>query len=85
MCYDARTKRHHGGHGDEQRTRIGLYNTRPCPPFVSVTSVVELFPIMDTDLRRKVAWLIAARAVISTILLGSAIFRPHHHARLVRR
>ena len=25
-----------------------------------------------TDLRRKVAWLIAVRAVISTILLGSA-------------
>ena len=29
---------------------------------------------MDTELRRKVAWLIAVRAVISTILLGSAIF-----------
>jgi two-component system sensor histidine kinase PilS (NtrC family) len=29
---------------------------------------------MDTDLRRKVAWLIAVRAVISTILLGSATF-----------
>src|SRR5688572_17625675 len=30
--------------------------------------------MMDTDLRRRVAWLIAVRAVISTILLGSAIF-----------
>jgi len=29
---------------------------------------------METDLRRRVAWLIAIRAVISTILLGSAIF-----------
>ena len=29
---------------------------------------------MDTELRRKVAWLIAVRAVISTILLGSATF-----------
>ena len=29
---------------------------------------------MDTELRRRVAWLIAVRAVISTILLGSAIF-----------
>ena len=28
---------------------------------------------MDPEIRRKVAWLIAARAVISTILLGSAI------------
>ena len=27
-----------------------------------------------TDLRRKVAWLIAIRAVVSTLLLGSAIF-----------
>lgn len=29
---------------------------------------------MDTELRRKVAWLIVVRAVISTTLLGSAIF-----------
>jgi two-component system sensor histidine kinase PilS (NtrC family) len=29
---------------------------------------------MDTELRRKVAWLIAVRAVISTVLLGSATF-----------
>ena len=28
----------------------------------------------DTDLRRKLAWLIAIRAIISTILLGSATF-----------
>ena len=28
----------------------------------------------DTDLRRKLAWLIRIRAVISTILLGSATF-----------
>src|ERR1019366_4808497 len=30
--------------------------------------------MLDTELRRKVAWLIAIRVVISTILLGSAIF-----------
>lgn len=29
---------------------------------------------MDTELRRKVAWLIVVRAVISTVLLGSATF-----------
>jgi two-component system sensor histidine kinase PilS (NtrC family) len=30
--------------------------------------------VIVTDLRRRVAWLIAARAVVSTILLGSATF-----------
>ena len=30
--------------------------------------------MMDTELRRKLAWLIAVRAVISTMLLGSATF-----------
>jgi two-component system sensor histidine kinase PilS (NtrC family) len=30
--------------------------------------------MLDTDLRRKVAWLIFIRAIISTILLGSATF-----------
>src|SRR3954464_4732898 len=30
--------------------------------------------MIDTGLRRRVGWLIAIRAVISTILLGSAIF-----------
>jgi two-component system sensor histidine kinase PilS (NtrC family) len=30
--------------------------------------------MFDTQLRRKVAWLIAARAIVSTILLGSATF-----------
>jgi two-component system, NtrC family, sensor histidine kinase PilS len=30
--------------------------------------------MIDTGLRRKVGWLIAIRAIISTILLGSAIF-----------
>ena len=30
--------------------------------------------MLDTELRRKVAWLIAIRAIISTILLGSATF-----------
>jgi len=30
--------------------------------------------MIDTGLRRKVAWLIAIRAIISTLLLGSAIF-----------
>ena len=30
--------------------------------------------MVDTDLRRKVGWLIAIRAVISTLLLGSATF-----------
>jgi two-component system sensor histidine kinase PilS (NtrC family) len=30
-------------------------------------------PMLSTELRRKVAWLIAVRAVISTILLGSAV------------
>jgi len=29
--------------------------------------------MVDTDLRRKVAWLIAVRAIIGTVLLGSAI------------
>ena len=29
---------------------------------------------MDTELRRKVAWLIVVRAAIGTILLGSATF-----------
>ena len=30
--------------------------------------------MLDTDLRRKVAWLIVIRAIISTVLLGSATF-----------
>ena len=30
--------------------------------------------MLDTELRRKVAWLIAIRAIISTILLGTATF-----------
>src|SRR5712691_188604 len=30
--------------------------------------------MLDTQLRRKVGWLIAIRAVISTLLLGSATF-----------
>ena len=30
--------------------------------------------VLDTELRRKVAWLIAIRVVIGTILLGSATF-----------
>src|SRR5713101_6871672 len=30
--------------------------------------------MLDSELRRKVAWLIAVRAIISTILLGSATF-----------
>jgi len=30
--------------------------------------------VLDTDLRRKLAWLIGIRAIISTILLGSATF-----------
>src|SRR3989442_15985786 len=30
--------------------------------------------MLDTELRRTVAWMIAVRAVIGTILLGSAIF-----------
>jgi hypothetical protein len=32
--------------------------------------------MFDTDLRRKLAWLIAIRAVISTVLLGSATLAP---------
>ena len=36
-------------------------------------------------LRRNVAWLIAIRAVISTILLGSATVAADHRARVVRR
>ena len=28
--------------------------------------------MLDTELRRKLAWLIAVRAIISTVLLGSA-------------
>src|SRR5690242_16359772 len=31
-------------------------------------------PLPPTDLRRKLRWLIGIRAVISTVLLGSAIF-----------
>ena len=38
---------------------------------------------MDTELRRKVAWLIAVRAVISTILLGGGDRRADHGAGLV--
>src|SRR2546428_7674058 len=30
--------------------------------------------MLDTELRRKLAWLIAVRAIISTVLLGSATF-----------
>ena len=30
--------------------------------------------MIDSELRRKVAWLIAIRAIISTLLLGSATF-----------
>ena len=30
--------------------------------------------MLTTELRRKVAWLIVVRAIISTILLGSATF-----------
>ena len=29
--------------------------------------------MVDTDLRRQLAWLIAVRAVISTLLLGGAV------------
>src|SRR6476646_6856477 len=31
-------------------------------------------PLPPTDLRRKLRWLIGIRAIISTVLLGSAIF-----------
>src|SRR5512135_683148 len=40
----------------------------------SASSVVEGSAMADTDLKRKLKWLIAVRAVIGTILLGSATF-----------
>ena len=51
--------------------------------FVSLAS--EASRAMDIDLRRNVAWLIAIRAVIGTILLGSAIVAADHRARIVSR
>src|SRR5260370_9905107 len=42
----------------------------PLPTSMTSTTV----PLPTTDLRRKLRWLIAIRAVISTVLLGGATF-----------
>src|SRR5947209_19743918 len=39
-----------------------------------VTMAAAEGPLPTTDLRRKVRWLIAIRAIISTVLLGGATF-----------
>ena len=40
----------------------------------STTTSSTAVPLLTTDLRRKLQWLIAIRAVISTVLLGGAMF-----------